>query len=451
MRLKPKTDPARCEVTVTNTPEPWVLPYKETPLAVMDTHDDVIQGRPEDATPSSDVAPWIFDEFERMRIYLNLPKFPLQVKTRKSKRYNGFVSGAVYYEEDVPTLMILRLCPNSDKAEVLATMVHEFAHTIDFEADHDQVFKDNLIELAKGLWGDAYFERAHEASQGSYTTVDLWVSVGIRHALSGAPEPSRATLDGDDDIAMARVVSKIQKLQRLARNQPGTPEAILACATANTMIARYDLGSYQMILPDQDVSDEMADLWVSVGKRQRWSRYLAVAVADYCQVFALSHKSLGLMHFFGRWADVQRASFLTGSLISRLKKQADQHIEELRERRKFQRGDARAFRQAFLMTATMTLTQRLTTEAELEQRSPEAHAMAVSDMTRAKAFASALFEDRKLQWGESKGNPIRYTRSAAGARAGQDITINEGLSAEDGPKALTTEGIPYDDKNSSLD
>ena len=207
------------------------------------------------------------------------------------------------------------------------------------------------------------------------------------------------------------------------------------------MIAQYDLGGYRVELPDVTVDEQMADIWLDIGKRAPWKRLVASYCAKFCNVFALMQAKLGILHFFGKYGDLCHAKYLTETAISRLEVEAEAHIDA-RRRGGFSHGQAKTLRAAFLNTAAYSFGLKLGALKEAEKRAALDHAdtldgrataLTLSDYDNAEAFAADLYEDRQMTWG--KGRSHRYKHSSAGAAAGNALSISRGV-ASNGPKLI---------------
>lgn len=412
-------------------PQSWVTP--EAPETLLITLDEEPEDWFEtdaqwDETGTVEPDAVVRAEFNRLCDIVGVAPFPLRILHKEVLR-QGFVRGRVRHVE--PHWMRLTLSPNSDRGETFATLVHEFAHL--YVPDHSLAFKETMVDLACGAYGDAYFTQARRLTHERTTVVDLWVAVGIRAALANATPV--AMKQARHEERLLKVVDKIQKLQRLANRNPGTHEACAACGLANTLVAQYGLQEYRMVLPDASIDEEMADIWLEVGRRIPWKRRIGHAMATHCNCFSLYQSRTGLMHFFGKYGDLMHAEQLVKAHIPLLECQAERYMTTQRIKLGcFERGEARTLRAAFLNSAAIALQckiekakrdERAYAAANAEAVMSKATALTLNDLSNAEVFAAELFEDRGKMW--SSGRSQRYTHSEAGANAGRNARLSRGV------------------------
>ncbi|MFO0751565.1 MAG: hypothetical protein U1F43_38755 [Myxococcota bacterium] len=235
-------------------PAPWVplrhvvevvgAPSGEDDDATLVSGPDALPPAPAEAAVGDDGATFIASDDIR-RWYAEVTAqvgvdVPLTLVRGRQNRL-GFTSGRVWFDATFRPLRVhLNTCPNADKAEILATIVHELAHPLSRTQVHGDAFKRTLVELAARLFGEAFMAGARAHLERGYTIVDYWVATGIRAALRGGEPPAAKA---GDDGQLARVLTKIRKLRELGSNQLGLPEGIAATATANDL-TDYDLGDY---------------------------------------------------------------------------------------------------------------------------------------------------------------------------------------------------------------
>ncbi|MCB9546902.1 MAG: DUF2786 domain-containing protein [Myxococcales bacterium] len=382
-------------------PAPWVVPAAPSaPLGrPADEADVVVEPAPADEGDA--LIPALRADFERLRRHLGLPALPLAIRQGTTFKH-GFVTGRLHLRGGQPTGVVLTLCPASDHAEAAATLAHELAHAVTPGTGHGRAFKEALVALARFGWGAAPFAAAQAADP--YPVLDAWITAGIRAALAGHPAP--APVDADE-AQVAVVVRRVQKLRALAQDQPGTPEGRAAAARANDLIVTHGLGACHVALP-ADLGDALCDRWIGTGKRQPWRARVGFAVAAFCDVFALEHRSEGGMHLFGRYADVVAAEHLYGVATERIERRCAAHLAAQRARG-LAGGALTRERTSFLHSAAHGF------EASLRRARP------APDPEPARRFAQAEHEKRGLRWGTGRG--VGYTHSQAGFEAGSAIPV----------------------------
>lgn len=357
---------------------------------------------------------------------------PLAI-TRPTDVRDGFVAGRIWLAPQGPVRAALDIGPNADGAEVWATVLHELAHATAREAQHSVRFQRELVRLGATAFGAAAVSAAREAVGGSYAGVDAWMAVCVRAALRGAAPPVLEVRDETDQSQLARVVGRIQKLRRLARSQPGTPEAISACAKANDLLVRWDLGAYQVRL-EAGIDDQMCDRWVDLGKREVWRRSLAFLVAEHCGVFALSRRSKGWMHYFGRYADVVTAEWFYEIWTAHIERAAKDHVIAFKEARAAGRakGNTRSVRIDFCDSAVVGLREKL--QASAAGDADPSQADAPVRLAEAEQFAQVEHSRRGSGWSSGTGKAVRLNE--AGRKAGAQAPMGRGVGSRGGPRGL---------------
>lgn len=381
---------------------------------------------------------------DRLRTIAGLPPLELLIG-RAARDRHGFTSGRVWYGElFVPRRISLTVCPNADLAEVVATLLHEFAHPLSRTRVHGAAFKQTLVELAGAAHGAHYFEGARGAAGGPQDLLDLWISTGVRAALRGgeAPRPRVA-----DDGAAARVVSRIRKLRALAADEPGSPEAIAATAAANDLATHYGFGNGEVRL-DWDLDDQMVDRHLQVEKGKVWKRELAFAVGQFCSVFGLSNRGAARLHLFGRHADLVFAEHLYGICEEAIERKADAHLAlwkaGLPVRPKA--ADTRRERSSFCATAVLGLRKKMKEITAADHGDgPDDHSDAAraqrrldGALGRAEEFARGEHEKRGFTWGAGEKGKVVF--NAAGFEAGKSIPLSRAFDEGGGARLALPRG-----------
>jgi len=423
-RLKRCLDQARPKQP-NGLPYPWA-PVRTAPEEAPSgwNHDDDVVVGPATERAQRDAEPaeaYLRQAFERIARHLALAPFPLVVRAGAVNK-NGFVTGRIHITEGGrPHRMVLTACPNADRAETLATMLHEFAHVVHDQRGHGRGFVTDLLGLAEAIFG-RYFEAA--ISNADYATVDGWVACGVRAALAGHPAPAAVS---PDEAKVAVTLRRVQKLRALAADQPGTPEAVAATARANTLLITHGLAGYQSPLAPGDSDEQMADVWYPVANG--WKTRVAFTVAEFCGAFALHSAAYKGMHVFGEYADVVAAEYLTAVCTEALERRVQDHIARWRdEQDTIPRGAQVAERSSFLHSAVDGLERQL--KATVDDR----HA---ATLERAEAFASEEHTKRGKGWGT--GRATRHHHNQAGFEAGKSMSVpSGGVGSQRGPKGYLT-------------
>ncbi|MCB9882974.1 MAG: DUF2786 domain-containing protein [Planctomycetes bacterium] len=392
---------------------------------------------PPDAQVDVEREAFVREAFSRLCELAGFPNLPLRAWRGRQDKH-GFVTGHLTKDgTGVPKRIVVTLCPNADRAEIEATLLHELAHGIAPGTDHSQPFKDALIDLAERAHGAAFFGEARARRGERYAEVDRWVATGVRAALQGA-DPPRA--QAPDDGQTARLVNRIRKLRALAASAPGTSEAVTATGLANDLVTRFELAGYEVML-EAGLDDQLVDRWFPVEKGKVWKRALAHTVAKFSSVFSLDIASKARMHFFGKHRDIESAIYLY--------RVAERHIEEACERhlRAWKRlpirpagsGATRRERTSFCDTAVVAFASKLDGIQEEERKAADcdpksadaqAFALARRDFERAESFAREEYEKRGDGW--TGGSGKLYYHNDEGHAAGLSIEVTRATSRHGG-------------------
>lgn len=370
--------------------------------------------------PSAEILAWV----ERLSREAGFGPMPVTL-TRGKVNKLGFTTGRVWYGPvRAPLRIHLTTCPNSDLAEVLATIVHELAHPLSGTREHGEPFKLAMLELACRSWGSPWFAEASQRIAERHAVLDSWLAAGIRSALRGGAPPMARS---GDDGSMARVVTKVRKLRGLAADQLGRPEGITANAMANELVTLYGLGAYGVRL-DAGIQRQMVDRWVPLKEGSVWRRVLAHAIAKAADVFALALPRTSRMHFFGRYSDVVEAEYLFSISEARIDRECERHLEVWKAGRVYLRaGDVVRERVSFCDSAVLAFDRKL--EQILAEEGPPSAALGAGQkaVEAAEAFARVEHEKRGGGW---KAGGRRTTRdNAAGLKVGEALELVRGLTS----------------------
>lgn len=340
--------------------------------------------------------------------------------TRGRDNHLGLVTGRVFFRVGAGPLRVhLTTCPNSDLAEILATIVHELAHPLAHgqtgSRAHDRPMKAAMVDLASRQWGAHWFETASAHLDAPIRIVDYWLATSIRAALRDGdpPHPKR----GDDD-QMARILGKLKKLRELAHNQLGRPEGIAATAAANDLVTLYELGNYGVGLGEIDET-QLVDRWVDLEDTAVWRRLLAHGVARHFDVFSLAINATSRMHFFGTYADVVAAEYLYSVSAARIVRECESHITAWkRARGKTTSAETRVEKTSFCDSATIEFRNKLE-HLRSEEGGLDAH-------DTAEEFAREEHAKRGRGWSSARAK--RYRDNAAGRAVGRAMEVLHGVS-----------------------
>lgn len=378
---------------------------------------------PADATfPDAQIRGW-FDELAALAGFSGLP---LELVRGAGDRL-GFTAGRIWLDRDLHPLRVrLVTCPNSDPAEIQATMVHELGHALSRSTGHDDGFRSAMLDLAARRWGERWFAGARSAAGERTARVDAWVACGIRAAGREEGVPPLPREAADDQLL--RLVARVRRLRELAADQLGLPEAIAAAAMANDLVTLYDLG-HVGVGADEIAQDEQCDRWVLIAGDGVWRRELAHWIAQACNVFSLSWGK-NRVHLFGRYADVVQAEYLFTITEERIERECERHMVRWRQARGVVGpGEAVKERVSYCDSAVRAFHEKLERMLREEDARPGGGAAAslrsAQALEAATEFAGREHRKRGLSW-VSGGR--RSTRdNAAGRELGRSLEVVHGV------------------------
>jgi hypothetical protein len=406
-------------------PLPWVpsTPPVEGLASPGDREGDAQSLGPDATLPLTPGEPpplWLHEALKELCGRAELPLPELIVRPVATPR-RGFCSGRVWMRGHRPLRVLLRPGPNSDEAEILATLAHELAHPKAARSDHGVAFKEALLNLARLMWGEQWFASADPRT--SYRDVDRWISTGLRASLAHREPPRPRT---GDEGQTARIVARIRKLHALAEHRPGEPEARTAAGRANDLVTIYGLGGYQVQI-DAGIDEQMVDRWVVLKRRAVWNRQLGHAVARFFGVFSLAMARQGRMHFFGRHADVVGTVYLVEICRDKILRACDRHISAWKIEMPRTAGETRSERVRFCDNAVFAFSQKLDAIRDIEPGTESA-------LDEAEDFALEEHRKRGAGWRTARRRTIE--RHEAGQAAGRALEVVRGVSGGGGPKRI---------------
>ena len=411
-------------------PLPWVppRPRAEGLAAAGDREGDVEVLALGEALPHTEgeaAERWLQDALVALcgRAGVRVPEL---IVMRLSTPRRGFCAGRVWMRGRRPLRILLQPGPNSDRAEVLATLAHEVAHPMATRGDHGALFKEALLRLAGAEWGEAWFAAADVGA--SYRDLDRWLATGLRARLAGREAPRPRT---GDEGQTAKVVARIRKLHALAAHRPGEAEAITAAGRANDLVTLYGLGGYQIQI-DAGIDEQMVDRWVVLERRAVWNRQLGHAVARFFGVFSLSMARQGRLHFFGRFADVVAAVYLVEICREKILRACDRHVVAWKIEMPRTAGETRSERVRFCDNAVFAFAHKLDA---IRSDEPETGSL----LDEAEDFAAQEHGKRGSGWRVARNRTI--TRHEAGQAAGRALEVVRGLTPGDGARPLRIQAI----------
>lgn len=353
-----------------------------------------------------------------------LDAVPELVVVRGHEDHHGFVTGRVWFtREGRPRRIKVTTCPNSDLAEVLATLMHELAHPLAKTSRHDDAMKHALVGLASKQFGARFF--AHPTAvcaRERMSTVDAWVATGVRAALRGAEPPVDKS---GDEGQVARAMGRLRKLRQLAKDQRGKPEGIAATAAGNDLTTLYGLGHYgAAAVGDHEADDRVVDRFVVLPDGAVWRRMLAHEVAAYFDVFALSLVAAGRMHFFGQEADVVAAEYLFSVSARRIERELEAHVAAWKKKKgKTTSAETRREKTSFCDSAAIAFGKKLSAYRDGDDTRGLA-----PRLERAEQVARTEHSRRGSGWGAAGSKT--YRENEAGKAVGASMEVLRGVGGE---------------------
>ena len=218
-------------------------------------------------------------------------------------------------------------------------------------------------------------------------------------------------------LPRTKIIDRLKKMMRLAEDQAGKPEGLLAAQKAHALMRQHAI---EMVDLRGEEKEDIETLELEIGHRM-WKRTLLNILASHCncQMYYLVGKPIGCIVGFEAEATV--AKYLYEVTCREIERHATAFVKR---KKHLSRGEKRQLGTDFKTTAVEGVRA---TVKSIQAQSEQTH-----------ATGTALMVNRKKdvdQWVDSNLNLVSkrsYSRneySEAGFQCGKNISLSKGLSA----------------------
>lgn len=227
----------------------------------------------------------------------------------------------------------------------------------------------------------------------------------------------------------AKIISRIQKLQRLAADQSGRPEGETAAELARTLMAEHGIAEIEL---QGDIKAEDPNVCITYEAAQNinWRFSLAAVVAQHCEL--RNTRTIGTkgIKFWGRRSGCEIAVFLYEVLARQIDSEWNVHIKAFRKTDEYQwmpMGRKDALKGDFSASAVSALSSRLAAMRADQAAKVPAGAMVLANRSKeAESFMKAELAASGHRLVSTHSKAPRY--NSAGYAAGSRIPLQSGLS-----------------------
>ena len=225
------------------------------------------------------------------------------------------------------------------------------------------------------------------------------------------------------------IITKIEKLLRLAENQDGTPEGETAAKLAHRMMAAHAIDMASIDLDKQAELDPIERQGMEV-RTSVWRRDLASYLARHCncRISYTSRRGRGAqrIHMYGHRTDIEVLRYLYEICERQIERSARQYVNSL-DSYWYDRGDKKSMGNDFRRSATQGLWSKLAEiRKDTKAENAEGFALVVSRKQRVDDWVNE-------QYTFGKGRHTQYNHNSEGYSAGRKLNLTAGVgSTKDG-------------------
>ena len=213
-----------------------------------------------------------------------------------------------------------------------------------------------------------------------------------------------------------KIIDRLKKMMRLAEDQAGLPEGVLAAQKAHALMVEHAIQMVDL----RDVEKEDIDtLELSIGHKA-WKRSLLNILAKYCncQMYYMTGTPLGCV--VGFEAEAVVAKYLYEVVSKEIERHSKAYVKRFcASRPHIGRGDKVRLGNDFKATAVEGVRQKI---AEIKKKTEQSHEVGTSLMVNRKQEVDRwVSANLKLH---SRTCQSRSSYSEAGFRCGQNISLS---------------------------
>lgn len=121
------------------------------------------------------------------------------------------------------------------------------------------------------------------------------------------------------------ILSRVDKLLRLAKSEPGTPEGELAASLARKLMLEHAISEQEVLSGAK--SGKIGPVDHDLGKRQNWRRRLFNHVAEHCECRAAYIINSQRATIYGFAEDIEVALYLYESIANQIDLAVNEHMK----------------------------------------------------------------------------------------------------------------------------
>ena len=223
-----------------------------------------------------------------------------------------------------------------------------------------------------------------------------------------------------------KIIERIEKLLRLAKNQSNTPEGETAAKMATKLMLAHAIEMSQIDLDKDRTNDPMVQRTFKCPKTA-WTRSLGAAIGQHCYckfAFRTWGKDGGV--FYGYKSDTEVAVYLFDICKKQIERAARKHLKDIPDWERFREG------KRFRGSAVNGLDHKLCDmrEKEMGQLESSTYAIVVNRRKQVVEWADNKFSFRNGNIGRNYGS------SSAGYEAGKRVRVGRGIDGATDPRRI---------------
>jgi len=228
------------------------------------------------------------------------------------------------------------------------------------------------------------------------------------------------------------IITKIEKLLRLAQDQDGTPEGETAARLAHRMMAAHAIEMASIDLDKQAEHDPIEKQNMEV-RTSVWRRQLANVLAEHCncRTSYVSYRGRGSqgIHMYGHRTDIEVLRYLYDICERQIEQAARSYVDSL-DPYWYDRGDKKSMGNDFRRSAVSGLSTKLyEIRKDTEVENAEGFALVVSRKERVNDWVNDTFTFRT-------GRNSTYSHNSNGYQAGRKVSLSAGVGSNGTTKQL---------------
>ena len=226
---------------------------------------------------------------------------------------------------------------------------------------------------------------------------------------------------------MNPIITKIEKLLRLAQDQDGTPEGETAARLAHRMMAAHAIEMASIDLDKQAEHDPLEQQRMKV-RTSVWRRRLADVLANHCNCKTAYTSMQGIGQFifmYGHRTDVEVLRYLYEICERQIEQAARRYVNGL-DSYWYDRGEKKSMGNDFRRSAVIGLSGKLRKiRQDTKVENATGFALVVGRKEKVSKWVSSNFTFRS-------GSDSTYNHNSDGYQAGSKVSLSAGMTGTSG-------------------